>query len=370
MGKRELLLIVAFVVVGAIVYQLTAPPPAPGERSFAPGNIIDHVRRAMRGNRASAEVVTRSTYAVDSTVSELRFSDLRSASLIVTGEDRANIEAELLVHSNGFDDDEAQRLAKETTLRVDPAGSRLMFSVVYPTPGVQRSTITLKVPSRLAVGLQGGGRELTFRTIAALELGNARGTVDVREVKGAVFGAQRGGELHVTNAGSVKLSTNGTDVRLEQIRGEATLTMRGGELKAKDLAGPIDLDTQGVDITLEKLEKTTGVVRINAVGESLKVTGLRTEARFDVRSVDVEVTLDRAAPLAIYSEGGGSVEVTPPPGGYQLDAVTKNGEISVPEGTIEVTTSGDEHRATGPIHGGGPTITVRSAHGDVTLRER
>jgi hypothetical protein len=102
----------------------------------------------------------------------------------------------------------------------------------------------------------------------------------------------------------------------------------------------------------------------------LRVSGLRTEARFDLRSVDLEVTLDRAAPLAISSEAGGSIEITPPPGGYQLDAVAKNGEITVPEGTIEVTTSGDEHRATGLIHGGGPTITVRSTHGDVTLKER
>jgi putative adhesin len=370
MGKRELLLIAAFVIVGAIVYQFTAPAPAPGERSFAPGQILDHVRRAMRGNRASAEVVTKSTYAVGSGVSELGFTELRSAGLTITGEDRPNIEAELLVHSNGYDDDEAQRLAKETRLRVDPAGSRLTFSVDYPQPGAQRATITMKVPFRLAVKLQSGGRQLTISKIAALELGNARGTVDVREVTGPVSGAQRGGELHVTNAGSIKLSTNGVDVRLEQIRGEVAMTMRGGELKAKELAGPIDLDTQGVDITLEKLEKTTGVVRINAIGESLKASGLRTEARFDVRSVDVEVSIDRAAPLAIYSEGGESIEVTPPSGGYQLDAVTKNGEISVPEGTIEVTTSGKERRASGPIHGGGPTITLRSAHGDITVKER
>src|SRR5262245_26969691 len=104
MGKRELLLVAAFVIVGAIVYQLTAPPPAPGERTFAPGQILDHIRRAVRGNQASAEVVTKSTHTVDASVSELRFDDLRSASLTVTGEDRADIEAELLVHSNGFDE--------------------------------------------------------------------------------------------------------------------------------------------------------------------------------------------------------------------------------------------------------------------------
>ena len=370
MGKRELLLIAAFVIVGAIVYQTTAPAPAPGERSFAPGQILDHIRRAVRGNQASAEVVTRSTHQVDPEVSELRFEDLRSATLIVTGEDRTNIEAELLVHSNGFDDDEAQRLAKGTELRVDHAGSRLTFSVKYPDPGVQRATMTLKVPARLALKLQGGGRELNIARVAAVELNGSRGTVVVREVSGLVSGGQRGGELHVSNAGSIKLSTNGTETRLEQIRGAVSMTMHGGELRCKDLAGPVDLDTQGVDIALEKLEKATGIVRINAVGESLKVSGLRTEGRFDLRSVDVEVAIDRAAPLAIYSQGGESIEVTAPSGGYQLDAVTKNGEITVPEGTVEVTTSGDERRAEGPIRGGGPTMTLRSEHGDITVRER
>jgi Putative adhesin len=370
MGKRELLLIAAFVIVGAMVYQFTAPPPAAGERSFAPGQVLDHIRRAMRGNHASAEVLTKSTHAVDPGVTELRFEDLRSGSLTLIGEDRTNIEAELLVHSNGYDDDEAQRLAKETELRVDRAGARLTLSVNYPNPGVQRSTITLKVPARLAVKLQGGGRELSITHVAALELGGSRGIVNVREVSGLVSGNHRGGELHVTNAGSIKLSTTGTDARLEQIRGELSLTMRGGELKCKDLAGPIDLDTQGVDITLERLEKTSGIVRINAAGESLKVSGLRTEGRFDLRAVDVEVAIDRAAPLAIYSEGGESIEVTAPSGGYQLDAVTKHGEITVPEGTVEVTSSGEERRATGPVQGGGPTITIRSAHGDIAVKNR
>jgi len=61
---------------------------------------------------------------------------------------------------------------------------------------------------------------------------------------------------------------------------------------------------------------------------------------------------------------------TPPPGGATPPPVTKNGEITVPPGTIDVTSSGDEHRATGPIKGGGPTITIRSAHGDIAVKER
>ncbi len=45
MGKRELLLVAAFVIVGALVYQLTAPPPGPGERSFSLSQLIGNIRR-------------------------------------------------------------------------------------------------------------------------------------------------------------------------------------------------------------------------------------------------------------------------------------------------------------------------------------
>ena len=35
MGKRELLLIFCFVIVGVVIYQATARPPAPGERGLS-----------------------------------------------------------------------------------------------------------------------------------------------------------------------------------------------------------------------------------------------------------------------------------------------------------------------------------------------
>ena len=103
---------------------------------------------------------------------------------------------------------------------------------------------------------------------------------------------------------------------------------------------------------------------------SVSVKGLRTEGRIDVRGADVDVVVERAAPLAIYAEGGDPIEITPPAGGYQLDAVASDGNITLPPGTLEVTTTGQEHRATGPVNGGGPTITIRSAHGNITVRSR
>jgi putative adhesin len=367
MGKRELLLIAAFLIAGAIVYQVTAPPPAPGERSFSPSGLLEHFRRGVRGNRASAEVKTRSTHPVEAGVTELRLA-LRSGDVTITGEARGDIDAEFRVWSNGYDDAEAQRLAKESALIIDRAGSRLVLQATYPDAGSQRGTIVLKVPSSLSISFDGGSGELSIARVATVDLGNARGRGELREISGRVSGTFRGGELRVINAGSLKLTTNGAEVRVEQIRGETTLNTRGGELKGSDLAGPIDIDSAGTDIVLEKLDKTSGILRINAVSGSVTVKGLRTEGRIDVRGADVAVEVERAAPLAIYSEGGDPIEITPPPGGYQLDAVANDGTITVPAGTLEVATSGQERRATGPVNGGGPTITIRSARGNITVR--
>jgi hypothetical protein len=372
MGKRELLLIAAFVMAGALVYHVTAPAPAPGERTFSAGQLFENFRRHLRGNRASADLTTTSTHAVDRTITELRIVAGPGAplpDLTITGEDRRDISAEFHVHSNGYDDAEAQRLAKATVLTLERDGVRMLAHLVYPREGRQTATLVMRVPSRLQVKLDPTGSQTRISRVADVDLTNSRGESEFKQIAGRLSGSYRGGELQVIDCGSVKLTTNGADVRLEQIRREVSLNMRGGELKAAEIGGPIDLDTNGTDIALEKLDKMSGMIRINASGGSVSVKGLRSEGRIDVRGADVEAVIERAAPLAIYADGD-SVEITPPPGGYQLDAVASDGSITLPPDTIEVATSGQERRATGPVNGGGPTITLRNSHGSITVRTR
>ena len=361
-----------FAIAGAIVYEVTAPPPAPGERSFSPGRIIDNIRRGVRGNRAASDSATTTTHPVDAAVTDIQFTwpDGSPSELTIVGEDRADIASELNVHSMAYDEAEAQRTAKATVLKLEPAPGRLAASMYFPREGSQTARLTLHVPSRLRVTVAGARNRTRITNVAAVEFGSGRGETEIRQVKDRVTGNYRGGELRVIGAGAVKLTAIGADVRLERIAGETSMNMRGGNLKVAELGGPIDVDSTGVDVEIDKLEKTTGMMRITANGGSVSVKGLRSESRIDARGTDVEVILDRAAALAIYSEGGSAVDVTAPPGGYQLDAVATDGDITVPPGTIEVTTAEGEHRATGAVKGGGPLITIRTTHASITLRER
>lgn len=372
MGKRELLLIVAFAIAGLVVYQFTAPPPAAGERSFSPGRILENIRRGVRGNRASAETVNTTTHPVDPAATDLQLSwpGGTASELTIVGEDRGDIASELKVRSRAYDEPEAQRTANATVFRLERVGPRLTGSVDFPREGSQTATLTLRVPSRLRVKLDAARSRTRVSNVAAVQIGSGRGESEIRQVKGSVEGSYRGGELRVMDVGSVKFTTIGTDVRLDRVRGETSMNMRAGDFRGGEIVGPIDIDATGIDLELEGLEKTTGTMRITASAGSVSVKGIRVEARIDARNADVDAIIDRPAPVSIYSEGGSAVEITPPPGGYQLDAVATDGQIELPEGTLQVTSSGSEHRATGAVKGGGPTITIRTQHGSVTVRER
>jgi hypothetical protein len=368
MGKRELLLIAAFVIAGAIVYQVTAPPPAPGERSFSPGQMIEDFRRHLRGNRASVDLTSTNVHAIAPAITELFISE-RPPELTITGENRTDISVELRVHSNAYDEAEAQSTAKATRLIMEPEGARMVAKMVYPEAGRQSATLVMRVPSRLHIKFNPTSAPTRVTGVASIELTNSRGESSFAQIAGRVSGTFRGGELRITDADAVKLTTNGADVRLDRLRGEASLNMRGGEFRGTEIVGPLDLDTNGVDIELDKLDKTR-TMRIKAAGGSVAIKGLRSEARLDIRGAEVEVVMERAAPLAIYAEGGETIDLTQPPDGYQLDAVASHGSITLPDGTLEVAATGEERRATGPINGGGPTITLRSAHGSITVRAR
>ena len=175
MGKRELLLVVVFAIVGVVVYQVTAPPPAPGERSFSLSQIVNNIRREVRGNRASAEITTPSTHPVPASVTALRLSLLRAA----TSPSWVRIATRFQPNSTCAPMDttspEAERLAKETILKIETAGESIIGKVEFPEAGRQTASMTLKVPARLAIRLEPGFGDLKITNVAALELMNGRG---------------------------------------------------------------------------------------------------------------------------------------------------------------------------------------------------
>ena len=374
MGKRELLLVICFVVVGVVVYQVTAPSPAPGERGLSLGRLIEAARREVGGNRAVAELTTTTTHALTSEMTELRITG-QISEVEVQGEDRSDIESTLFVNSRAYNDAEAKQYAAESKLVADQTASALILRMQFPTPGRQRSTVKLKVPARLRIRIEPGSGTLDVKNVAAVEIAGTRGEVTLSQIAGRVEVSHRGGEVTIQDAGSLDFNGRAGSLKLTGVRGDTSIKMDGGgEITVANLAGSLNLESRNTEVTLENLESTRGPIRVNSIAGSVKMRGLKSEARIDVRNAELDVAMTAAATVAIYTEND-RVSLTPPPGGYTLDALVIDGEIKPAERISELglraTRENDkEARLVGAIKGGGPTITVRATRGDFELLSR
>lgn len=158
-------------------------------------------------------------------------------------------------------------------------------------------------------------------------------------------------------------------MHLTEIHGAAIIQTQAGELRGAEIDGPLDIDANATDITFEQLENAKGPIRVTAVAGSVTMRDVASDLRIDSRNAEVEVAMEKAAPLAIYNEGNDAITLTPPSTGYQLDLLaTTGGRIRLPDGVLEVKSNQNEERAAGSVHGGGPTITLRANRGDIVVR--
>jgi hypothetical protein len=368
MGKRELVLIALFAIVGAVVYQFTAPPPPPGSQGFSLSRILQGMRRHVQGNRASAQVERTRTEAADESLQEIRFA-LPGTDLTVTGEDRTDVAIQLRVTSNGFDEAEAKRLADISNLVVTRAGPSLVFGMTFPHEGRQSAKLLIKAPKRLRMRLEPmGGGKLEVSNLAGVEVMGIGSNASIKNISGPVVVNQRRGSLAIEGAGSLKLTMRG-DTKATHVSGALTVQALGGELNLGDITGPAEIEARNTDVRIASIKLLKAPLRVDATNGSLKIDGLRTEARIDGRDTSLDVTFDAPAAVTIYSTGE-DIVVTPPPGGYNLDAVATDGRITSDDDAVKPSGNEGEQRASGPVHGGGPLLTLRATRAEITVRGR
>jgi hypothetical protein len=377
MGKRELLLVGVFIVLGVVVYQVTAPPGDPSRPGFSFSRVLNEVRREIRGQRESAEETRRSVIPIAAAVTELRLG-FRAATITVSGEDREDVEAEFHVRSNGFDKAEAERLVKESALLVDEAGALLILSGKFPEAGTQTATLTLKVPKRLGVRIDEKNGRLVVSGVSGVTVGSGTGETAISNISGMVAVTQRGRVVTVENAGALRLNASaGADVKVTGVSGDTNLTLQTAEVTATGLAGGLEVEARNSELRLEGLDKLRGNVRLNLTAGELIMTGLATEARIDGRRTEMRVELAAAVPLAIYNDSE-PVEVGLPRGGVRVDAVASDGRVSLDpalqkaglkvDAPAEGAQGPGQERVEGALNGGGPLLTIRNTRADIVLR--
>jgi DUF4097 and DUF4098 domain-containing protein YvlB len=246
--------------------------------------------------------------------------------------------------------------------------------------------LTVTIPHNAPVTIQADHGDVTVSEMAApVTISANYGDVDVSGINSGVT-------LHVND--------NDASVTLHSIQGLVSVEGHSGDIDISEITG--DLTLQGDFFGSTDLEHINGAIHFNT--SRTQFSAARLDDEFDVdndsldasellgpvvlKTEDKNITLDRVQGSVDVSNRNGSIELTnaaplgpisiknhqgsvdvglPGGAGFDLDAQTQNGDM---ENDFGLTPSGNDndHTLQGGVAGGGPTVTIATTDGDVTVR--
>ena len=378
MGKRELVLVLLFVVIGVVVYQFTAPPPPPGSEGVSLGGIVGKLKREIQGSRETATASVKQGMPVDVGTRLVRINFQQNNDLTVTGTDRQEISVEMTAVGRGFNQAEAKAAADLAQIKIERVGDSMAVSLVLPPMRnrnrsregfISQATVAVALPRRLLVRVEPHVGKLLINDVAGVEVMGSRGETRIKGSTGHVILTHTGGPLEIDNVPSLKLTARNSRGSVKRVAGSFSVEGTNGELELAEIGGPLDVESRNIEWRIDAAKTAKPPMRFNGTGGRLRLEGLRTEARLDGRNLEMDVAVAAAAPITIYSTGE-DIMITPPATGYTLDAVATEGKITSVDSNITATPGdGPDARVSAPIRGGGPPLTLRVTRGRIDIRK-
>jgi hypothetical protein len=364
MGRRELLIALAFVVVGIVAYQFGKPPARAGQ-GFSFTRFFTTARQKLQADRAQASYTRRGTLPVGPDLAEVRVSRITQG-VTITGEVRSDIAYELKVDSTGPDSTAALSYAQRTTLTRDDLGSALALGADYPSEGSQVAELTLRVPMRLSARLD-NAESVRITHIGGVRFDGMSGEAVLQGLSGAVTGQFRTGSLSVTGASSVDIALQGTNATLDGVTHNTTLTIRSGRCTLSHIMGAIEIDATNTEVFVTEPKNS---VHVAASGGHVSVTHPEHAIDVEGRRTGLEITLAAAVPMTlITSEEPLSLrfQAAPPP--ITIDAAASDGgSIRADDPRLVITSDNRTKRLLHDFGGpSAPRVVLRNQRGEIVI---
>jgi DUF4097 and DUF4098 domain-containing protein YvlB len=271
---------------------------------------------------------------------------------------------------------------------------------LQPTFSNNNGVLSLNVSS-----VEGGEADLTVQlpNSAPVTIQSDRGDVTVTEMSAPVTVSANHGDVDVSGiGGGVTLHVNDDDatVTLHSIHGPVSVEGRSGDIDISEVNGNLTL--QGDFFGSTDLEHINGAVHFSSSRTQFSAARLDDEFSVDrdslnasqllgpvvLKTLDKNITLDRIQGAVDVTNRNGPVEITnaapleaisiqnqhgsvdlglPGSAGFEVNAQTRNGDM---ENDFGLTSEGSDgsHTLRGRVGNGGPTVTIATTDGDVTVR--
>jgi DUF4097 and DUF4098 domain-containing protein YvlB len=223
-----------------------------------------------------------------------------------------------------------------------------------------------------------GGGSIDIGTVSGdLALHTGGGPIQVRHANGKVIADTGGGSVEIqSGAQGAVIETGGGSIELHQCNGKVKVSTGGGGVELSDIGGSAEIETGGGSI---RLTSGKGHVHAETGGGGIELYGVPS-AQAETSAGGITVKLVNTGSERMDSDletGAGDITV------YIADDVAINVRASVDMGNghhitsefsdIRVSSEGNQWEpktlnAEGRLNGGGPTLKVHTATGDICFR--
>lgn len=365
MGKRELLLLVVFVVLGVGVYQVTAPASEPDAPGFSLTRIFQMARAHVQGDQVKRTVDRTASLAVPAGVTRLVLQSPRGPVTIEAG-DQPGIEITAQIVLGGIDEADVARQEQAVRLTLETAGTEARFSLHLDDNGRRpRYELRVRVPKTLPVRVDGGRGRIEATRVAGLELAGYRGEIWTEALTGPVTGELRDGRAEFGAGAVVDLETEGVLIRADAAA-SVTLKSERGTIDLVDPAGPVTIEQ---DYARMDIRGSGGPITITGDGGTIALREVAHPLKIAATRLTVTAELAKPVETTIDDEDD-TIELTlPRDGGLQLEVAVSDGELRLPS-FLKATTTDNRQSLSTAIAGGGPVVKVQLKRGELRLRTR
>ncbi len=315
------------------------------------------------------------------TASALRIINPRGDVTISTSADeRIHVSSRNVVYASSNKD--ADRQLQQIAPRLTVSGSQVLLQTA--NINAAHADLTIQMPADASLDINAGHGDVTVDGIkSSVTVADSKGDVKLDNITGNVHTHMTKGDFSATAiAGEVVVEGRMDDVSLSSIKNHVSLNGDFfGDMHLQQLAGPLNVHSSRTDITIASVpgnltldsgdlqfKDVIGPVRV--VTRSKDVEGSLVKGAAHVEDSNGDISLNMLSPLEEVQvrDDNGSIDLTlPPDAKCNLDASTNDGDLST---DFDLPQKGhdDQHTVSGPVGGGGPSISATTNHGDVHIR--
>jgi DUF4097 and DUF4098 domain-containing protein YvlB len=245
--------------------------------------------------------------------------------------------------------------ASSVTFRVEPDdnGVRLygrsggLMSWLFGGPGV---VVRVWVPRSFSIDARSSSGPIRIEDVVGkIRVRTTEASIEVRGIEGSVSARTDSGDVSVIEVqGEVSVRASEGSIELSWISGTSRVLTGEGDITARHVDGAMDLRTDSGEISLRDVRGDT-------------------HARTEVGAVYASFA---AAPEGVLETQRGSVEVVfPSHAGTALEARSGHGSVVILDG-IDANGQRGEDFFVGEVNGGGPSLHIYTARGNVRVGQR